>query len=348
MARQELTDVQLEERFFKKKAGRLPKGGVVAPVIDPTIDQEKMASAMATMREDGVNDRAADDAQLAHAAQAVGGALMARLHKNFSHAAEVGMFMQIRELPLAVLRRIPLPEIADASANFPGTSQGSGEKTADASANLDDFCRRVFGRSATTMREEAQNFHTLGEQAYETAARLQISKAALRVTRALPPEKLEVVRAAISEGGTRAEVLSVIEDLAEKVQKAESEKAELEAERQADRDVLAKRAARIEKLERDKVLLERQDPDEQLKRLQTEAGDLVAEIRALINGALRQAVIAFTEGGSTPTAAGLVGQVHADLIALRDEFMLPDVSGETPEWKKWADAQDAAKAAAEH
>ena len=121
---------------------------------------------------------------------------------------------------------------------------------------------------------------------------------------------------------------------------------EAQAERQADRDVLAKRAARIEKLERDKVLLERQDPDEQLKRLQTEAGDLVAEIRALINGALRQAVIAFTDGGSTPTAAGLVGQVHADLVALRDEFMLPDVSGETPEWQKWADAQDAAKAAA--
>lgn len=121
---------------------------------------------------------------------------------------------------------------------------------------------------------------------------------------------------------------------------------EAQAERQADRDVLAKRAARIEKLERDKVLLERQGPDEELKRLQTEAGDLVAEIRALINGALRQAVIAFTEGGSTPTAAGLVGQVHADLVALRDEFMLPDVSGETPEWQKWADAQDAAKAAA--
>lgn len=118
------------------------------------------------------------------------------------------------------------------------------------------------------------------------------------------------------------------------------------SERQADRDVLAKRAARIEKLERDKVLLERQGPDEELKRLQTEAGDLVAEIRALINGALRQAVIAFTEGGSTPTAAGLVGQVHADLVALRDEFMLPDVSGETPEWQKWADAQDAARAAA--
>lgn len=123
---------------------------------------------------------------------------------------------------------------------------------------------------------------------------------------------------------------------------------EAQAERQADRDVLAKRAARIEKLERDKVLLERQGPDEELKRLQTEAGDLVAEIRALINGALRQAVRAFTEGDSTPTAAGLVGQVHADLVALRDEFMLPDVSGETPEWQKWADAQDAAKAAAEH
>lgn len=118
------------------------------------------------------------------------------------------------------------------------------------------------------------------------------------------------------------------------------------SERQADRDVLAKKTARIDKLEREKVLLDRQGPDEEFKRLQAEAGDLVAEIRALITGALRQAVGQFVDGDSAPTAAGLVGQVMADLVALRDEYLLPDVGTIEPEWQKWANAQDAAAAAA--
>ena len=323
-----------------------PKNQSAPAVPHVDVDEPKFASAMTAMREEGVAERTTEDAQLAQAAQAVGGALMARLHKNFSHAAEVGMFMQIRELPLAVLRRIPVPEIAATAANFSDALQGGDQKTAATAANLDDFCRRVFGRTATVLREEAQNLSVLGEQAYETAARLHINRSALRVTRALPPEKLDVVRAAISEGGTKAEVLSVIEDLAEKVQKVESEKAELEAERQADRDVLAKKTARIEKLEREKVRLARQEPEEALKRLHAEAGDVVAEIRALINGALRQAVAAFVDGDSAPTAAGLVGQVHADLLALRSEYMLPEVGSDKPEWQTWAEGQEAANAAA--
>ena len=118
------------------------------------------------------------------------------------------------------------------------------------------------------------------------------------------------------------------------------------SERQADKDVLAKKTARIEKLEREKARLARQEPEEALKRLHAEAGDVVAEIRALINGALRQAVAEFVDGDSAPTAAGLVGQVHADLLALRSEYMLPEVGSDKPEWQTWAEGQEAASAAA--
>lgn len=322
----------------------------VHDVEDKTIDKDKLSSAMVAMREQEVTQREQEDIQLVQAAQAVGGALMARLHKSFSHAAEVQMFNQVRDLPLSVLRRIPLPEIADASAISGVATKGVEEKTADTSANLDDFCRRVFGRSATTMREEAQNLHLLGEQAYEVSARLRISKSALRLTRALPPEKLEVVRAAIGNGSTKAEVLSVIEDLAEKVQQAESAISEEKAEHAATRTVLEKKTQRISQLERDLARIEKLPKDEQLSAIKKEATAIANDAEGFMLGNLRQALLKIKSHASTSDndaehgvfMAGLVGQVQAKITALRQEFNLADVSNaneqrlaaEMSEWDK--------------
>lgn len=317
------------------------------PMNDALLRQD--FQALDVMRDQAINQRAEEDIQLAQAAQAVGGALMARLHKNFSHAAEVGMFMRVRDLPLSVLRRIPIPKFADASANFGAAPNEGPEKNADTSANLEEFCRRVFGRSATTMREEAQNFHALGEAAYETSARLGLSKSSLRVTRALPPEKLEVVRVAIGNGGTKAEVLSVIEDLAEKVQQAEAATVEAKAELKASEDVLAAKNKTIDKLQRDLKRIEKLPPDEQLAGLKKEATAIATEAEGFILGGLRQALLAINDHPSDSDfaqhgvfMAGLVGQVQAQLTALRNEFNLPDVSNaadqklaaEMAEWDK--------------
>lgn len=316
---------------MSSKAGRTAKPVIVQPVIDPALDQAKLDGAIVAMREESIEQREQEAMQLAQACQAVGGALMARLHKNFSHAAEVTMFLRVRDLPLALLRRIPIPEFADASANFVATPKDGVEKIADTSANLDDFCRRVFGRSATTMREEAQNFHVLGEQSYEAAARLGISKGTLRVTRALPPEKLEIVRTAIGNGNTKAEVLSVIEDLAEKVQQAEAETAEAKAELKASEEVAAAKSKTIDKLQRDLKRIEKLPPDQQLANLKKEATAMADDAEAAILGSLRQALVTVSNHGEERGLhdvflAGLVGQVQAQLNALRKEFNLPDVS----------------------
>ncbi len=329
---------------------RPPKNIEVQDVNDESINQEAVAGAMVAMRSQAITQREQEDVQLAQAAQAVGGALMARLHKSFSHAAEVQMFNQVRDLPLSVLRRIPLPEVADASAISGATTKGVEEKTADTSANLDDFCRRVFGRSATTMREEAQNLHLLGEQAYEASARLRISKSALRLTRALPPEKLEVVRAAIGNGSTKVEVLSVIEDLAEKVQQAEAATAEAKAELKASEDVLATKNKTIDKLQRDLTRIDKLPKDEQLTAIKKEATAIANDAEGFMLGNLRQALLKIKSHASTSDndaehgvfMAGLVGQVQAKITALRQEFNLPDVSNaneqrlaaEMSEWDK--------------
>ena len=318
----------------------------VQDVSDESINQEAVAGAMVAMRSQAITQREQEDVQLAQAAQAVGGALMARLHKSFSHAAEVQMFNQVRDLPLSVLRRIPLPEVADASAISGATTKGVEEKTADTSANLDDFCRRVFGRSATTMREEAQNLHLLGEQAYEASARLRISKSALRLTRALPPEKLEVVRAAIGNGSTKVEVLSVIEDLAEKVQQAEAAATEAKAELKASEEVLATKNKTIDRLQRDLKRIEKLPPDEQLASIKKEAIDLQSETIGLVRGGLRQALIKLNDAPDDASKvafmAALVGAVYVELDALREEFGLSLAAVDTtPEWERWANAQGA-------
>ena len=111
----------------------------VQDVSDESINQEAVAGAMVAMRSQAITQREQEDVQLAQAAQAVGGALMARLHKSFSHAAEVQMFNQVRDLPLSVLRRIPLTEFAATAAISSGALQGDSEKNAATAANLDDF-----------------------------------------------------------------------------------------------------------------------------------------------------------------------------------------------------------------
>lgn len=89
-------------------------------------------------------------------------------------------------------------------------------------------------------------------------------------------------------------------------------------------------------------LIKRLPASEELKRTQREAADIHAETLGMVQGSLRHALIALNncEQDQSLVMAGMVGQVIAELVALRNEFNLPEVSG-TPEWERWAAAQDA-------
>lgn len=102
-------------------------------------------------------------------------------------------------------------------------------------------------------------------------------------------------------------------------------------ERAADQQVSDKKSQRIDALERKLVNIERQTPDEQLVQLKKEATAIAADAEGAILGGLRQALIAMNSHGAERGLhdvfmAGLVGQVQAQLNALRQEFNLPDVS----------------------
>lgn len=94
-------------------------------------------------------------------------------------------------------------------------------------------------------------------------------------------------------------------------------------------------------------LIKRLPPNEELARIQQESATIQAEALGLIQGSVRQALIALNhcEQDQNLFMAGMVGQLISELTTLRDEFSLPEVGG-TPEWERWAAAQEVAPAAA--
>ena len=92
-------------------------------------------------------------------------------------------------------------------------------------------------------------------------------------------------------------------------------------------------------------------PDEAMAALRTEATTHLSAAQGMVTGRLRAALQALKDApdaeGKSLFMAGMVGQLMADLVALRDEFNLPNVVGDgRPEWQQWADKQAAAGVAA--
>lgn len=126
---------------------------------------------------------------------------------------------------------------------------------------------------------------------------------------------------------------------------------EAEAEREASGKLLENKNRQIDKLEREKQRIARMAPDEALTSLRQEATTLLSETQGMVQGRLRAALVALNDApdaeGKSLFMAGMVGQLMADLVALRDEFNLPDVVGDgRPDWEQWADKQPAGEAIA--
>lgn len=106
---------------------------------------------------------------------------------------------------------------------------------------------------------------------------------------------------------------------------------EAKAEKDADAALLEKKNQKIDKLERDVRRINKLPADEALALVKKEATAIAADAEGAILGGLRQALIKLSNhGDSAPQSvfmAGLVGQVQAQLSALRQEFNLPDASG---------------------
>ena len=97
-------------------------------------------------------------------------------------------------------------------------------------------------------------------------------------------------------------------------------------------------------------LVKRLKPDEALAKIKAEAGEAQHEALGMVQGRLRQALLALNDAADHPSKvafmAGLLGPVYVELDALRDEFGLPLAVEAAPEWERWAQANPVAGAAA--
>lgn len=228
-----------------------------------------------------------------------------------------------------------------------------GMRTADGQQFLrgtwEEFCG-LLGRSHQQVDEDLRNLKAMGAEALDAMSRMGIGYRELRQYRRLDGDQQQLLIEA-AKTGDKAEFLDLAEQLIgkhaaeKKALMAENES--LKADAQASNELLDKKNARIDKLEREKALIARLPPDEALAQLKREASDAAAATEAMVLGRLRQAVIALRDHGAAqgnPTAqdvfaAGLLGQVMTLLIEVRDEFALPDVVGDgRPDWERWAEA----------
>ncbi|MDO5289324.1 MAG: hypothetical protein Q4F13_06780 [Pseudomonadota bacterium] len=214
--------------------------------------------------------------------------------------------------------------------------------------SLDEFCQIKLGKSYRRLQELSAARSVIGQEAFEQAERIGLRQVDYNAIKALPAPDQELVRRAVEESTSRDEVLDLLQELAarhgQEKQALTRRAEEAQADLAAQKELLDKKNARIDKLERDLSRIRHLPPDEALKKLQQEAAAITADAEGLILGGVRQGLLALSQedGNQSVFMAGLLGQLQARLNALREEFNLPDVSNaadaelaaEMAEWDK--------------
>lgn len=156
--------------------------------------------------------------------------------------------------------------------------------------------------------------------------------------------------AILADGGTLAgKTLDEFDSMTTREMKAALREAKAEAA--AKDQLLEDKNKRIDKLHAQQQRIQTAPPDEVLADLKCEATAIATEAEGVLIGQVRQALLALRDhsnhhgdelGIQAVFMAGLLGQVQAQLNALREEFGLPDASNaqdqrlaaEMAEWDK--------------
>lgn len=319
MTRKELTDTQLEARFFKNKPGR-PAKVIAVQDTDTTIDTQKVEAAMEVMRtEVGATTLALTQQNERVMALArdlnYSGSTDPSVLENSAHDAIRRIGMGIFELGGYLLL---LKESAGTGSLAPvlgrlGISQPAASKYMAVT--------RRFANYSTSNNLEKLGFSKMAEL--------------------LPLDDTQVDDL-IGEGETGELALDDVATMSVKQLRAAVYKERQEALKQKNQ--VERLTAVNTELHEEVRLVKRLPPDEALARTRKEASDVLSETLGLVRGGLRQALLALNdapdEASKVSFMGGLVGQVMVELDALRDEFNLPLVmAADSPEWEQWSAAQ---------
>lgn len=220
----------------------------------------------------------------------------------------------------------------------------------------EEFCS-LLSISVDKADLDISNLRAFGEEALDSMSRMGIGYREMRQYRRLPEDQKEALIEVAKTGDKEAFV-----ELAEEIiTRHAKEKAELasqlentQADYEAQSEVLADKSrsldeARLE-LEKARRRIQALPPAEAVRELRVEASGIAYEAENVLTNKVRAAFEALTQVGSESGQdqrlymAGLLRQLEMQIIALREDYDLPDdVDADTTDWM----APDAvAKAAA--
>lgn len=290
--------------------------------VEATLDQPRLDNALTMARYDAQDEQQAILNDVLALGSDLGIATLARINKNLNAVAEIKAFERINKSRAFKHIRIPGPD------GFLRTAE-----------NVDEFCRAVFGKGYKAMNNQKEMLDKLGEETYEAATRIGLSRAQLRLLIHLP----EDTRAAVDEAmqaGSKAEVDKLIVSLANQLDEARQQAGELKADIAAKEERLAVKNKQVDALEEKLSRSKNLPPDAVALELQAECtrsmNDCLGALRGRFAWSLHQLDTHDREhnpGNSLAFMAGVVGTLQAQLNAIRDSLGIPDVlPALIPEW----------------
>lgn len=200
--------------------------------------------------------------------------------------------------------------------------------------SLEEFCEVKLGKSYKRLRTLSAQKNLLGQDAYEQATKLGLRDVDYDAIKGLPAPDQELMRRAVEEAQSRDEVLDLLQELAARHAKEKADLNQQLEESAKEHEATAKRLEVVteqkEKAEAKAARIAVMKPDEALADLKTAATRIANDAVGAIQGGVRQALIKLREMPQGPSqtafAAGLLGELQAELNALREEFGLPDIA----------------------
>lgn len=313
--------------------GRKPLTAAVANVADANLDQPRIDNAMVQMRADVMTQHEAEKDEVLAAGIDIGRLEAMDFVLTVSTSAIFSIYENVKKSKAWRLLRNP--------------QSSDGQKF----QSLEEFCQVKLGKSYKRLQQMAGNQRAIGQESFEQAERLGLHQRDYNAIKALPAPDQELIRRAVEDAQSRDEVLDLLQELAarhagEKVAMAKAAD-ESKQEHAATLKRLEVVTGQKEQAEARAARIAVMPPDDVLADLKKEAAVITADAEGAILGGLRQALLAINSHSGDPDRhnvylAGLVGQVQAQLNALRQEFNLPDVSNaadqqlatEMAEWDK--------------
>lgn len=213
-----------------------------------------------------------------------------------------------------------------------------------------EFCG-LLGISDEKANQDIANLKSFGEEALESMQRMGIGYRELRQYRKLPDDQKQAL-IEVAKVGDKEGFVELAEEIIAKHTKEKEALAQQLDESKKEQEATEKRLDVVRKQKEEAEALAARiavmAPDEALADLQAAATRIAADALGAIQGGVRQALNKLhelPEGVLQPAfAAGLVGQLQAELNQLRSDFGLPDVAGAeasqlAAEVNEWATAK---------